>query len=52
MFDLCTMPIMKMAIFKKKIAEMHKNLQISSFFFCAFALKYKLGSFVLSKYEK
>lgn len=52
MFDLYTMPIMKMAIFLKKIEEMHKNLQISSFFFCAFALKYKLDYFASAKKEK
>lgn len=37
-----TMPREKNRVIRKKIEEMHKKMWISSFFFCAFALKYKL----------
>jgi hypothetical protein len=39
----------KNIIFEKIIEEMHKKMTISSLFFCAFALNYKLGYFIKGK---
>lgn len=49
LFTLCTMHKMKKVVIKKIIEEMHKKMRISSLFFCAFALKYKLGCFCAGK---
>lgn len=46
------MPREKNRVIRKKIEEMHKKMWISSFFFCAFALKYKLDYFASAKKEK
>lgn len=46
MKGLYTMPKTKNLIFRKIIEEMHKKMIISSLFFCAFALKYKLDFFL------
>ena len=43
------MPRAKSGLFFKKIEEMHKKMWISSLFFCAFALKYKLSCFIFLK---
>lgn len=39
----------KMVKNEKKLEEMHKKMCISSFFFCRFALKCKLGICICNK---